>query len=130
MKLLRKYWPLLIAALLLPLYLYVAWGGYHELFVTEPGIHSSRIDFEENTWGDTTVWFTVNTPTVAPFCQLMGGLLAVYGVIKLYWAYLLKRPLADKIRYGVYQALGLIIGIVAILVFAFDVFTTAFEGVG
>jgi hypothetical protein len=110
---------------------FVAWWGAHELFVDEYGVHYARGQIDAGfEWHGPRVTFSLNTPTLCGFAALAAGLFSLYGAGRFYLAAF--TPLGEKhwIRYLVYQGLGFTAAVVAALIYMYDFFTTAFDGVG
>jgi hypothetical protein len=110
---------------------YMAWEGAYELFADVYAKHYARIQIEPGEdWHDTRVSFYLNTPTVTSFFVLAGGLFGLYGAARVYVATFARNTRARKIRFLIYLGVGVAMAFIATLIYMFDFFTTAFDGVG
>ncbi len=103
--------------------------GYYDLFVFVPQIHIPRVTITTTDFGVPIVSAALNVPTLCGAVIVLGGVVAAYGGLRELWRWWTRSPVG-RVRFWAVQALGLGVAALAWLVYAVDVLTNAFQGVG
>ena len=125
----KKNIELILNSVLLIILIWFIYEAFYELFVFKTGVHYPRIVFNQNTWDDTVVSFTVNMPTIANFIILFMAFTGIYASIRIC---IIKIFALNKktIKYWRIQSIAFIICIISMIISWFNFFDTAFQGVG
>ena len=125
----RSLWNPILCAIALALGCVAIYLGYYDLFVFVPQIHDPRVTIASTDYGVPIVSAVLNVPTFCGVLICLGGIVIVYGGLRELWRWW-TRSQDGRIRFCVLQAFGLGVAVLAWLVYAVDVFTNAFRGVG
>jgi hypothetical protein len=120
----RRWRWALISCGVLPIHVWFVFESFWELFVSVPGVHYSRVTMEEVNWGWTRVEFVTNTPTIGNFLVLVGGLIAIAGVLGTVVRTARRRD-GTPLFWLIVQALGFSLAFVAMLIVIDDFFSSA-----
>jgi len=124
MNIKRKLLELIFNTVILLILVRFVYHSYYELFIRVP-----RVNLGQDTWGNTMVNFTLDTPTKTNFVILISGFLSILTSLVIYTIRIFNLNVKTK-KYWIIISIGFIICLISIFVAISDFMGSAFEGVG
>ena len=114
-----------LCSALLPVYVWLLYSAYYELFVDEPGKHCARIQFQDGAWSVNRVELLLNTPTVGNLAMLACAAIALAGLAVLYLTAIRNSSRRWQVTGLVVQGVGLLGAVSAFLIVIEDFLSSA-----
>ena len=125
----KKYTLLLVNALFLLLYIWLAYQAFYDLFVYEPNVHYPSVELSQNVWGKTVVNFTLNIPTTTRIIIFCAALVSIFASVMVFVGMFFRVGKHVQI-YAKVQAVSLLICVISYTIQVLDFMNNAFDGVG
>ena len=125
----KQYAVLILNALCLIFFIWLAYRAFYDLFIFEPNVHYPKVQLSQTTWGKTVVQFTLNIGTTTSFIIFGAALVSIYASLMVFVVAFFGDGKPTRTYWRV-QAICFLICFVATAIQLNDFMSTAFDGVG